>query len=117
MLVFADRVKEVTATTGTGTYTLAGAVVGFQSFAAVGHGNTCEYAITDGTNWETGLGTYSAVGSPTDPTLARTTIYSSSNGNNAVNWGAGSKEIFLTLPAAGLDVRASAAVMFAHSMG
>ena len=34
-----DRVKETTTTTGTGTYTLAGAVTGFETFASVGDGN------------------------------------------------------------------------------
>jgi hypothetical protein len=94
-LVVADRVQETTTTTGTGTYTLAGAKDGFQSFAAVGDGNTCYYAITDGTDWETGIGTFTLSGT----TLARTTIIESSNSDAAVNWGAGSKDIFVTAPA------------------
>jgi len=94
-LVVADRVQETTTTTGTGTYTLAGAKDGFQSFAAVGDGNTCYYAITDGTDWETGIGTFTLSGT----TLARTTIIESSNSDAAVNWGAGNKDIFVTAPA------------------
>src|SRR6185312_11515484 len=94
-LVYADRVQETTATTGTGTYTLAGAVTGFQSFAAVGNGNTCYYAATDGTAWEVGLGTYTASGT----TLARTSILASSNANAAVSWSAGAKNIWLDFPA------------------
>jgi len=94
-LIVADRVQETTTTTGTGTYTLAGAKDGFQSFAAVGDGNTCYYAITDGTDWETGIGTFTLSGT----TLARTTIIESSNSDAAVNWGAGSKDIFVTAPA------------------
>ena len=31
-LVISDRVKETTTTTGTGTYTLGGAVAGFETF-------------------------------------------------------------------------------------
>jgi len=93
-LVVADRIQETTATTGTGTYNLAGAKTGFASFAGVGDGNTTYYACTDGTNFEVGIGTFTASGT----TLARTTILSSSNSNNAVSWSAGDKDIFVTLP-------------------
>jgi hypothetical protein len=94
-LVNKDRVKETSTTTGTGTYTLSGAVVGFQAFTAVGNANTCDYVATDGVNWEVGLGTYTAAGT----LLARTTIYASSNAGAAVNWGTGTREIAVTLPA------------------
>lgn len=94
-LVLNDRVQETTTTTGTGTVTLAGAVAGYQSFAAIGNGNTTYYCITDGTNWETGLGTYTASGT----TLARTTVLESSNSNSLVNFPAGSKNVFVTYPA------------------
>ena len=95
-LIVADRVKEVTTTTGTGTYTLGGAVDGFQAFSAVAvDTDTVYYAITDDTDWEVGIGTIGG----TQTTLARTTILSSSNAGSAVNWGAGTKNIFLTYPA------------------
>ena len=61
-LVIKDRVKETTTTTGTGTYTLAGAEVGFQSFSTIGNGNTTYYTVTDGGDWEVGIGTYTASG-------------------------------------------------------
>lgn len=95
-LVIKDRVKETTATSGTGTYTLAGASTGFESFASVGDGNTTYYCCTDGTNFEIGIGTYTASGT----TLARTTILQSSNSDNAVSWAdTSAKNIFCTLPA------------------
>ena len=93
-LVIKDRVKETTTTTGTGTYTLAGAEVGFQSFSTIGNGNTTYYTVTDGGDWEVGIGTYTASGT----TLARTTILSSSNSNNAVSWSVGEKFVFVTQP-------------------
>lgn len=90
-----DRVWETTTTTGTGAVTLAGAVAGYQTFAVVGNGGTCFYCITDDSDWEVGLGTYSTTG----PTLTRTTVYASTNSNAAVSFGAGSKDVFLTAPA------------------
>ena len=94
-LVLKDRVQETTTTTGTGTVTLAGAVSGFQSFSAIGNSNTCYYAIVGGTEWEVGLGTYTSSGT----TLSRDTILESSNGGTAVNFSAGTKNVFVTYPA------------------
>lgn len=94
-LVLADRVKETTTTTGTGAITLAGAETGFQSFSVIGDGNTTYYTISDNTDWEVGLGTYTASGT----TLSRDAILSSSNSNSAVDWGAGSKDVFVSYPA------------------
>lgn len=94
-LVLADRVKETTSTTGTATYTLAGAPTGFESFASIGDGNTTYYACIFGSDFEVGIGTYTASGT----TLARTTILQSSNSDNAVNWGVGDKTIFCCQPA------------------
>jgi hypothetical protein len=94
-LVVKDRVQETSTTTGTGTFTLAGAVSGFQSFSAIGDGNTTYYAIVGGTEWEVGLGTYTSSGT----TLSRDTILESSNGGTAVNFSAGTKNVFVTYPA------------------
>jgi hypothetical protein len=94
-LVVKDRVQETSTTTGTGTFTLAGAVSGFQSFSAIGDGNTTYYAIVLGSEWEVGLGTYTSSGT----TLSRDTILESSNGGTAVNFSAGTKNVFVTYPA------------------
>ena len=94
-LVLKDRLKETTTTTGTGTYTLAGAVTGFEAFLQVGNGNTTYYCCTDGTDFEIGIGTYASSGT----TLARTTILQSSNSDNAVSWSSGTRTVFCTLPA------------------
>jgi hypothetical protein len=94
-LVLDDRVQETTTTTGTGTLTLAGAVTGYQSFATIGDGNTTYYNITDGTNWEVGIGTYTSSGT----TLSRGIVLSSSNSGALVNFPAGSKNVFVTYPA------------------
>ena len=95
-LVLKDRVKETTTTTGTGTVTLAGAAAGFQSFVVIGDGNQTFYSIVDATSgaWEVGVGTYTASGT----TLSRTTVVSSSNAGSLVNFGAGSKDVFVTYP-------------------
>ena len=95
-LIVADRVQETTNSTGTGAYTLGGAVAGFQAFSAeVSNADTVYYSVTDNDNFEVGLGTYASSGG----TITRTTVFTSSNSNNAVNWGIGTKNIFLTYPA------------------
>ena len=95
-LVLADRVRETTTTTGTGTVTLLGAFTGYQSFAAVGNGNTTYYTIAHQTlsEWEVGIGTYTSSGT----TLSRTTVLSSSNAGSLVNFSAGTKDVFVTQP-------------------
>lgn len=95
-LVLADRVQETTTTTGTGTVTLDGAVTGYQTFAAVGDGNSTYYTIVGGTEWEVGIGTYTSSGT----TLSRTTVISSSNSGSLVTFSAGTKNVFVTYPAA-----------------
>lgn len=96
-LVFADRVKETTTTTGTGTITLGGAATGYQSFSPIGNGNQTYYSIIDNTNnvWEVGIGTYTSSGT----TLSRDTVLSSSNSGSLVNFSAGSKDVICTFPA------------------
>lgn len=93
-LVVGNRIKETTTTTGTGDVTLAGASTGYAAFSSVlSTGNTTYYCIADqgGSNWEVGLGTFT---SPS--TLARTTVYSSSNSNTLVTFTTGTKDVFIT---------------------
>tara|TARA_R100000655_G_scaffold48697_1_gene86164 strand:- start:379 stop:1605 length:1227 start_codon:yes stop_codon:yes gene_type:complete len=100
-LVINDRVKETTTTTGTGAVSLAGAVSGFETFAAgIGNSNTVYYCIAhqDQAEFEVGLGTLD--GDSSD--LTRTTVISSSNSDSAVNFSSGTKDVFCTLPASKL---------------
>lgn len=100
--IIADRVKETSTTTGTGALTLAGAMTGFKTFASrCAVGDTVYYGIqsVDGTgsptaDWEVGLGTYSGAN-----TLTRTTPIASSNADAAVSFAAGTKQVFITMPA------------------
>ena len=94
-----DRVKETSTTTGTGTFNLAGAEIGFESFVSgIGNGNVTYYAISnDGTaEFEVGFGT---ITDATPDTLSRDTIISSSNSDALVDFSAGTKTVFCTLPA------------------
>ena len=98
-LVINDRVKETSTTTGTGTIDLAGAETGYESFVAgIGTTNTTYYAIelNSAGEWEVGIGT---VTDATPDTLSRDTIITSSNSDSAVNFSAGTKNVFCTLPA------------------
>ena len=97
-----DRVKESSATTGTGTFTLGGAVSGFETFAAgIGGDNTTYYCIfeTGTNNFEVGFGTLNSGAT----TLARTNVISSSNSDALVNF-AGATEVFCTVPGAKISL-------------
>ena len=94
-LIQADRVKELSTTTGSANFTLGGASLGFTSFSAgVGSSNTCYYAASDGSAFEVGLGTVSA------NVLERTTVFSSSHTSSGtihrVDFQAGTKDVFAT---------------------
>jgi hypothetical protein len=95
-LVLKDRVKETTTTTGTGSFSLAGAVTGYDSFGQIGTGNTTYYAVylDGGSEWEVGIGTYTA-----PSTLSRDTILASSNSGSVVTFSAGQKTIWCDYPA------------------
>ena len=95
-LIVKDRVKETTTTEGTGTVTLAGASAGFRSFADIGNGNETYYCISGGSQFEVGIGTYTASGT----TLSRDMVLSNSSGTQPtkINFSAGSKDVFVTYP-------------------
>jgi len=93
-LVLNDRVRETTTSVGTGSVVLAGAATGYQAFSTIGDGNTTYYTIAGGSEWEVGIGTYTASGN----TLARTTVLSSSSGGSLVSFSAGTKDVFVTYP-------------------
>jgi hypothetical protein len=93
-LVLANRVQESATANTTVSFTLTGAVLGFQTFAVIGDTNTTYYSATDTAgNWEVGLGTYSTTG----PTLTRTTIYASSNAGSAETF-VDPVSVFVTYP-------------------
>ena len=109
-----DRVKETSTTSGTGAVTLAGAATNFQRFRDVlSVGDGTYYAIIDSENlqWETGIGTYSAL-----DTLTRTTVLESSNGGNIVNFSAGLKNVFMTYPAS-QSITASTSIALSIALG
>lgn len=100
-LVLKDRVKETSATAGTGTLTLTGAVPGYQTFnAAVATGSTVYYTIQNTaagfeTEWEVGVGTFTSPSS-----LSRSTVFSSSNAGSLVNFSSSPDlNVFITQPA------------------
>ena len=105
-LIKADRVKETSTSTGATTFALAGAVVGFRAFSSVcSVGDTFYYVIDSdsGSEWETGLGTYSATN-----TLTRTTVFASSNSGSIVTFSAGTKNVYISLTARQIDTISAA---------
>ena len=93
--VINDRVRETSTTEGTGAFTLAGAVTGYESFSTGIGTNDTYYAIhlQDGAEWEVGIGAVSG------STLTRSSVISSSNGDAAEDFSAGTKDVFCTMPA------------------
>jgi hypothetical protein len=96
MYFFGDRVKETATTTGTGDFTLAGAVSQFEAFSTnFATNDPIFYAIVGqtGTEWEVGRGHLSGA-----TTLVRDTVLQSSNSDALVSFAAGTKDVFVTIP-------------------
>lgn len=99
-VILADGVRETTTTAGAGTYSLDGAAivsgVTYRTFVeGVGSGNVTCYTVRAGSQYEIGIGTVTSA----PPTLSRSVILKSSNANNPVVWGAGTKDIMIGAPA------------------
>lgn len=95
-LVLKDRVRVTSNSSGTGAFSLSGALMGYQDFSVIGNGNTTYYCITDASygTWEVGIGTYNS------SSLSRDTVLSSSNAGSLVNFAIGTlKDVFCTYPA------------------
>jgi hypothetical protein len=99
--LLADRCKESTTTTGTGTISLGGVTSGLFRTLVSGYGTgkpvlyTIEHQSAN--EWEVGYGVVTS-GSP--DTLTRVAVFSSSNSNALVNFSAGTKHVWGTDPAA-----------------
>lgn len=102
--MLANLVRVVSSTVGTGAITLGAAVSGCLTFAGAGvpDGSVVSYGISDGVNSEVGRGTYNA------GVLTRTTILASTNGGAAINL-SGSEQVFITVLAQDIAVKASGA--------
>jgi hypothetical protein len=98
--VIKDRVKEIITSAGTGAVSLGTSSATFDTFqSCMTNGDTTYYAIVHTASgvdeWEVGLGTFN-----TNNTLSRTTVMAGSSGTSTVNFSAGSKDVFMTYPAA-----------------
>ena len=96
IIVLSDRIKELSHSIGTGSLRLDGAATGFSAFGDFyASGDALYYAVTDGTDYEVGSGQYMPDGSSNS--LVRFP-FRSTNSDNAVNFAAGVKEVYVTYP-------------------
>lgn len=96
MIRFPAAVLVTSTTTGTGTFTLGGAVTGYRDAAASGlpSGARVCYTCEEGNSREVGIGILTSGASWT---LSRDTILFSTNSNNRVNWAAGTRRVGITV--------------------
>ncbi|HQZ40663.1 MAG TPA: hypothetical protein PLH72_16655 [Vicinamibacterales bacterium] len=104
-MIYADRVKESSTSTGLGNIILAGTLTGFRTFASIiSIGESFYYCIDGGTSgeWEVGIGVLTDA-----TTLVRSSVLSSSNADAAVSFSAGAKTVFVTIAADGISAPAA----------
>ena len=95
-IVLKDRVKEISHSTGTGSFQLDGPSTGYSQFSGVvPYDSTVFYCIRDNEDYEIGSGVFLRNGS--NDNLSRFP-YQSTNSDAKVNFGAGVKEVFVTYP-------------------
>jgi len=107
-----DRVKESSITTGVVPIVLAGASTGYQNVASsISTSNTFPYVVelVGGSEWEIGIGQYISANN----SIIRTQILNSSNNSNIVNFSAGTKNVFISVPAAYIALTARGLSQFA----
>lgn len=89
-------VWETTNTIGTIDYVLAGEVTNFRPFSVLDDADTFDVTVRMGAQFETGRGAYNSGAD----SISITEVYNSSNGNAKVDWGAGTKQIYIVYAAA-----------------
>jgi hypothetical protein len=111
-----DRVKESSITTGVVPIVLAGAPTGYQNVASsISTSNTFPYVVelVGGSEWEIGIGQYISANN----SIIRTQILNSSNSSNIVNFSAGTKNVFISVPAAYIALAVRGLSQFANTTG
>jgi hypothetical protein len=98
----ADLVWAFTQTVGQGTYSQSGIKPGMKGLATLSNGQKYTYCCRDGVNYEIGRGTVSTSGTPS---LTRDEILESSQANAAVTWGAGTRDLYVTVAASELVMK------------
>ena len=95
MFKISDRVRETSASTGTGSVVFNGSYGAYQTFGTgIGDGNTTYYTIENNDRWEVGQGTYTAISN----SLSRDIVFDSSAGGAKITL-EGISVVFCTLPA------------------
>ena len=102
MAYLADSTRETTTTTGTGAITTSGTAPAGAQTLATAYGSVATDGVTyrietqtTKTEWEVGIGNFNGTTG-----LTREVVLTSSNANALVNFSAGTKDVFVVIPAA-----------------